>query len=278
MKRKIKLGFSSCPNDTFIFDALVHQKIDTGNFEFEPIIADVEKLNKMAFEGQLEMTKLSYHAFLHLLGKYELLNAGSALGNNCGPLLIALSPLSQEQIVNASIAIPGALTTANFLLSFAYPRVRKKTEKVFSEIETAILNGEVDAGVIIHENRFTYQQKGLIKVMDLGEYWEMETKLPIPLGGIAVQSDLSLPEKLELDRIMRESVQYAFEQPADSREFVKFHAQEMEESVMNQHISLYVNAFTLDLGEKGRAAVRFMADLTRKKQIINNFDSRIFIN
>ncbi|HMR44125.1 MAG TPA: 1,4-dihydroxy-6-naphthoate synthase [Saprospiraceae bacterium] len=278
MKRKIKLGFSSCPNDTFIFDALVHQKIDTGNFEFEPVIADVEKLNKMAFEGQLEMTKLSYHAFLHLLGKYELLNAGSALGNNCGPLLIALSPLSQEQIVNASIAIPGALTTANFLLSFAYPQVRKKTEKVFSEIETAILDGEVDAGVIIHENRFTYQQKGLIKIMDLGEYWETETKLPIPLGGIAVQSDLSLPEKLELDRIMRESVQYAFEHPRDSKEFVKFHAQEMEESVMNQHISLYVNAFTLDLGEKGRAAVEFMADLARKKQIINNFDSRIFIN
>lgn len=278
MKRKIKLGFSSCPNDTFIFDALVHQKIDTGNFEFEPVIADVEKLNKMAFEGQLEMTKLSYHAFLHLLGDYELLNAGSALGNNCGPLLIAHTQLSPEEISRATVAIPGAFTTANFLLSFAYPQVREKVEKIFSEIETAILRGEVDAGVIIHENRFTYQQKGLVKIMDLGEYWETETKLPIPLGGIAVQSDLSLAEKIELDTIMRESVRYAFEHPADSREFVKFHAQEMEESVMRQHISLYVNAFTLDLGEKGREAVGFMVDLARKKQIIKNFDSRIFIN
>ncbi|HAN76509.1 MAG TPA: 1,4-dihydroxy-6-naphthoate synthase, partial [Bacteroidales bacterium] len=182
----LKIGFSTCPNDTFIFDAMVHGKIDTEGLTFEPIMADVEVLNKAAFDQTTDITKLSYHAFAYAANNYCLLNAGSALGYKNGPMLIAKNPFAARNIPDLRIAIPGKYTTANLLLSIAFPEVKKKEVYLFSDIENGILNDQVDAGLIIHENRFTYQAKGLHKIIDLGEFWENLTKMPIPLGGIAV--------------------------------------------------------------------------------------------
>ena len=184
---KLTLGYSPCPNDCFIFDALVHKKIDTLGLDFEVILADVETLNRNAISGQLDVTKLSFHAYAYALDKYILLRAGSALGFNCGPLLIKRKGSLLKNSTEWKVAIPGKLTTANFLLSLAYPQVKNKIEMVFSDIENAVLTGEVDAGLIIHENRFTYSDKGLEKIMDLGEYWDSLFNAPIPLGGIAIK-------------------------------------------------------------------------------------------
>ncbi|MEM1215799.1 MAG: 1,4-dihydroxy-6-naphthoate synthase [Bacteroidota bacterium] len=252
---KISLGFSPCPNDTFIFDALIHQRIDTEGLEFEVILADVEELNQRAFAGQLDVTKLSYHAFAHLTESYRLLNAGSALGRNCGPLLIAKKPLTEEQINAGKIAIPGKYTTANFLLSLAYPQATNKEEALFSDIEQAVLDGTVDAGLIIHENRFTYQEKGLVKLRDLGEFWEGSTGFPIPLGGIVVKRNLDTALQQRIDRALTRSVAYAFAHPEVSQDYVAEHAQEMDAAVCQAHIDLYVNDFSKALGESGRAAV-----------------------
>lgn len=261
MKHKITLGFSPCPNDTFIFDALVNNRIDTGNIELEVVLADVEELNRMAIAGKLDVTKISYNAFAHVHYRYQLLSAGSALGNNCGPLLISKKHLSNEELKNATIAIPGKNTTANFLMGFAYPEVNSKQEFLFSEIEQAVVLGQVDAGVIIHENRFTYQEKGLIKLADLGENWEQKTGFPIPLGGIAIHRRLKPNFRREFDALLKQSVQFAFDNPDASKEYVKCHAQEMDESVMRSHIELYVNQYTLDLGEKGKAAIAKMYEV-----------------
>jgi 1,4-dihydroxy-6-naphthoate synthase len=275
---KLSLGFSPCPNDTFIFDGMVHGLIDTEGLEFEVLMGDVEELNRRAFAHDLDITKLSYHAFAHLLGKYELLNAGSALGRNCGPLLIAKAPMSREQIEQAKIAIPGKYTTANFLLGLAHPDAINKVEMLFSDIEDAVLRGEVDAGLIIHENRFTYQDKGLVKLMDLGEFWEQETGLPIPLGGIVVKKDLPQALKEKIDRVMRRSVEFAFGQKKKLSDFVKENAQEMDEQVMHSHINLYVNDFTVNLGESGRSAVLQMFQRAQASDLIPNYVEKIFIH
>lgn len=257
---KLTIGFSPCPNDCFIFDAMIHGKVDTEGLSFEPVMEDVESLNQKAFKGQLDITKLSYHAFAYLRDTYQLLNSGSALGNNCGPLLIAKTKIDLTQIENLKIAIPGKYTTANFLLSLAFPNAQKKIEMVFSAIEDAVMSGKTDLGLIIHENRFTYEQKGLKKVIDLGEWWEQETRLPIPLGGIVIKK--TLPQELiaKVDRVIRRSVEYAFADPKSSLPFVKKHAQEMSEEVMYKHIDLYVNDYSVDLGEKGKKAVDVMFD------------------
>ena len=206
---KLTLGISPCPNDTFIFDAMVNNKIDMEGMSFELVITDVEKLNKLAFQHALDITKLSYYAYAHVIKDYVLLHAGSALGNNCGPLLIS-KPGNQESIhERLTIAIPGKYTTANFLLSLAFPRATNKVEMLFSDIENAIMQDKVDAGVIIHENRFTYQDKGLIKIMDLGEYWESQTRLPIPLGGIAMKRNIPSEIARKVNRLLRKSVEYA---------------------------------------------------------------------
>jgi 1,4-dihydroxy-6-naphthoate synthase len=262
--KEISIGFSPCPNDCFIFDAMIHGKIDTEGLAFKVVMEDVETLNQMAFRGDLDITKLSYHAFAYLRDQYQLLDAGSALGNNCGPLLICksdpaliLEKLKSEDS-SVSIAIPGKYTTANFLLSLAFPNAKNKVELVFSGIEEAVLQGKVDLGLIIHENRFTYEQKGLKKVLDLGEWWETETGLPIPLGGIVIKKNM--PEEIiqKVNRVLRKSVEYAFAQPKSSLPFVKAHAQEMSEEVMYKHIDLYVNHYSVDLGEKGKAAIDTM--------------------
>lgn len=275
---KLTLGFSPCPNDTFIFDALVHDRLETNDLEFEVVLADVEELNQKAFRTELDITKLSYHAFAHLTEKYQLLQAGSALGNNCGPLLIARREMNYEELVDARIAIPGKYTTANFLLSLAYPQATNKYETLFSKIEQDVLEGKADAGLIIHENRFTYRQKGLVKIQDLGESWEQDTGLPIPLGGIVVRRDLPEQVKRQISRLMTESVQEARNHPEQPRPYVRQHAQEMDESVMYQHIDLYVNDYTQHLGERGRKAIELMFERAGDKDIIPPVRQPLFVS
>jgi 1,4-dihydroxy-6-naphthoate synthase len=273
---KLSLGFSPCPNDTFIFDALVHQKIDTKGIRFEVILADVEELNQKAIAGDLDITKLSYHTYAYVRNQYYLMQSGGALGHQCGPLLIAKKPLTKEEITVGKIAIPGPLTTANFLFSLAYPEATNKIPYVFSDIENAVLQGEVDAGLIIHENRFTYQSKGLVKIIDLGEYWESKTKLPIPLGGIAMKR--THPPKLvrQIDKWIQASVQYAFDHPEDSKHFISQHAQEMDPIVCQSHIDLYVNQYSLQLGPHGISAVHTLFDNAYKNQLIPTSNAPLF--
>lgn len=253
----LTLGFSTCPNDTFMFDALVHRRIDTGNYAFDVQMADIFHLNQMAEAGERDILKISYQTYGRIQDRYHLLDAGSALGHNCGPLLISREPISPAQlrVGTLRVAIPGANTTANLLLSFFAPQLTNKVELIFHDIMPALVSGEVDLGVIIHENRFTYQQHGLRLVQDLGEYWEVQTQLPIPLGAIVAKKSLGEAVIADIERMMRESVSYAFEHPTASQPYVRAHAQEMDPEVMKAHIDLYVNEYSLSLGEKGRKAV-----------------------
>ena len=268
---KLSLGFSPCPNDTFIFDAMVHGKIDTEGLEFEVRMEDVEALNKAAFDRSIDITKLSYHAFAHLTEDFTLLQSGSALGNNCGPLLVAREKLPKQQWERLRIAIPGKMTTANFLLGLVLPKAEGEVEMLFSDIEDAVVGGEVDAGLIIHENRFTYRDKGLVKLIDLGEYWETQTGLPIPLGGIVMRSNLPPEIKDKVQRVMHRSVVYAFDHPEDVLGFVKEHAQAMEEPVMKAHIDLYVNEYTVELGATGQQAIKELFRQASRKGLIPSF-------
>jgi 1,4-dihydroxy-6-naphthoate synthase len=275
---KLTLGFSTCPNDTFIFDAMVHQKINTFGLEFEYILGDVEELNRMAAQGKPDVTKLSFNAFFSVADKYCLLNSGAALGKNNGPILISKKKYPEKDIPKIKIAIPGINTTANLLLSIAYPTATNKIELLFSDIEKSVLNGDVDAGLIIHENRFTYADKGLNKIIDLGEYWENLTLSPIPLGGIAVKRELPRGLQLKIDKILKNSVRYAFDHPTESLEFIKAHAQEMDEEVMYKHINLYVNNFTLKLGTDGRKAIEMLYRKAREMNLVEEIRQGIFVD
>ena len=255
---KLKLGFSTCPNDTFIFDALVHHKIDTQGLDFELIMGDVEELNKMAFNSELDVTKISYHAYAYLANKYKILNSGSALGRNNGPLIISKKIFKPEDIPSLKLAIPGQYTTANLLLHIAYPHRLNTQEFLFSDIEQAILDGKVDAGVIIHETRFTYQRRGLHKIVDLGEYWEQTTGLPVPLGGIIINRKVPQDIQRKFDKLLRKSIEFAWKNPDEPLQFIRQYAQEIEDDVMYNHIKLYVNEFTLDLGQEGRQSIRYL--------------------
>ena len=275
----LSLGFSPCPNDCFMFDAIVHRRIDMEGLEFSVCMADVEALNKAAFAGEADVTKLSYHAFAHCASTYVLLDAGSALGRNCGPLLVSKRAISKDEVGagKVRIAIPGKYTTANFLLGLAFPDARDRTELVFSAIEPAVLNGEYDAGLIIHENRFTYEAKGLKKIVDLGEFWESETGKPIPLGGIVANRSLPDEVKQRVNRVLRRSVEYAFAHRAASLPFVREHAQEMSEEVMYRHIDLYVNEYSVDLGAEGRRAVELLFERARAAGIIPEVSQDLFL-
>lgn len=277
---KLSLGFSPCPNDTFIFDALVNKRIDTEGLEFDVQLGDVETLNTKAFKAELDITKISYHAFAYMTANYQLLRSGSALGNNCGPILIAPKEISnlKSQISNLTIAIPGKYTTANFLLGIAFPEAKNKKEMLFSKIETAVLENEVDAGLIIHENRFTYQSKGLKKMIDLGEFWETKTGLPIPLGGIAIRKNLPLELKLKVEKLIRKSIEYAFVNPEASKEYVSCHSQEMEPDVIQSHINLYVNNYSINLGEKGKKAVNEMYLIAKQNKLIPELPDTLFVS
>ncbi|MFD2582614.1 menaquinone biosynthesis family protein [Pedobacter vanadiisoli] len=281
---KLTLGFSPCPNDTFIFDALIHHKIDTEGLEFEVYYDDVETLNQKALKGQLDITKLSFHAFAYVANQYALLDAGSALGFGVGPLLISKNhfegpadPQLQTANSNLKIGIPGKYTTANFLLGVAYPHLQNKQELVFSEIESALLNEEIDLGLIIHENRFTYQDKGLLKIVDLGDYWEKLTGCAIPLGGIVINRNLSREVQLKVNRLVRQSVEFAFAHPKSGIDFIRQHAQAMEESVMYKHIELYVNKYSINLGHEGRKAVDTLFKLAQERNIIPTIQENLYI-
>lgn len=252
---KLTLGFSPCPNDTFIFDALVNQKIDTEGLQFDYVLEDVQTLNEWAAAGKVDITKLSFPALFDHADQYEMLQSGAALGKGVGPLLIAKAPVDAADFSSKSVAIPGINTTANFLLQFAFPALQKKSTYLFSQIEDAVLQEEVDLGVIIHENRFTYQQKGLHKVADLGEIWEQQQQLPIPLGCIAIKR--SFPNDLisKVERLITSSLQFAFDNYPKVPAFVTAHAQEMQPDVVRKHIELYVNNYSLHLGDDGRRAV-----------------------
>ena len=287
---KLTLGFSPCPNDTFIFDALIHHKIDTEGLNFEVFYEDVETLNQKAFRGELDVTKLSYHAFAYVADKYVLLDSGSALGFGVGPLLISdleisISDLKNNQIRgrkseirNPVIGIPGKYTTANFLLGLAFPDATNKEILVFSDIENAVLEGRVDIGLIIHENRFTYQDKGLKKIIDLGDYWEKQTGCAIPLGGIVANRHLPAGVLHKLNRVLRRSVEFAFANPKSGLEFIRSHAQEMSEEVMYKHIDLYVNQYSVDLGTEGRKAIQLLFDTALEKGIIPEIKEELFLS
>jgi len=274
---KLTLGFSPCPNDTFIFDALIHHKIDTQGLDFEIVFDDVETLNQKAFNSVLDITKLSYHAYAYATDNYVLLDAGSALGFGVGPMLICKTQQDLNN-PNLKVGIPGKFTTANFLLGLAYPHLQNKKEMVFSDIEQKLIDGEIDLGLIIHENRFTYQDKGLKKVKDLGEYWEEKNNCAIPLGGIVIKRELPLAIKQTVNGLIRESVEYAFANPKSALQFIKSHAQEMEESVMYKHIDLYVNKYSIDLGIEGKKAINILFEQAQENKIIPKMNKDLFIS
>lgn len=258
---KLTLGFSPCPNDTFIFDALVNKKIDTGEFEFDIFLEDVQTLNQWALQKKLDITKISYGVFPLITDNYDLLDSGGALGKGVGPLLISKKQIPLSDINNCTIAIPGKNTTAHLLFSLAFPEANKKEFMIFSAIKDAVLNGDVDCGVIIHENRFTYQQKGLVKIIDLGEYWEKETGYPIPLGGIVMSNEHDHEIQKKIDSLIKQSVEFAFSNYPVLTDFVKQHSQEMDENVMRQHIDLYVNNYSITLAKDGEQAIKKLMEI-----------------
>jgi 1,4-dihydroxy-6-naphthoate synthase len=278
---KLSLGFSPCPNDTFIFDALIHQKIDTEGLTFEVFFDDVETLNQKALNGVLDITKLSFHAFAHVAGQYALLDAGSALGFGVGPLLICHKEnlIQNKENLNPDlkVGIPGRYTTANFLLGIAFPHLINKQEMVFSAIEDALLEDQIDLGLIIHENRFTYAEKGLHKIIDLGNYWEQQTGCAIPLGGIVVNRKLDLQTQEKVNRLVKKSVEFAFANPKSSIEFIRQHAQEMNEAVMYKHIELYVNKYSIALGTEGRKAIDTLFTIAQEKGLIPPIHQNIYL-
>jgi 1,4-dihydroxy-6-naphthoate synthase len=263
----LSLAFSPCPNDTFIFHAMTHGLVDTRGLVFaDPLLADVETLNRWALQGRLDVTKLSFHALGHVLDRYLLLDSGSALGRGCGPLLVSRQDTPLD-VSKAVIAIPGRYTTAAMLLQLYDTSPVQTKIMAFDLIMAAVADGTVDGGVIIHESRFTFQQHGLACVQDLGRWWEETTGQPLPLGGIAAQRSLG-PEKIRLiEEVIGDSVRYAFSHPEESCEYIRMHAQEMGKEIISSHIELYVNAFSASLGEEGRRAVDFFLDLGREKGI-----------
>ena len=267
---KLSLGFSPCPNDTFMFDGLVNSKINHSPFTFDVSIKDVEELNNRAFQNEFDITKVSFHAYAYISSDYQILNSGSALGHNNGPLLISKRKIYPDEVNDLNIAIPGKYTTANLLLSVAFPFIQHKKEYLFSDIEEVVLSDEADAGLIIHENRFTFQNKGLKKIIDLGEWWEKQTESPIPLGCIIIKRNIPSQIKKEISRLIHDSIQYAFSYPDNSRSYIKEYAASMDENVIKQHIDLYVNDYSVNLGEKGKEAI---LKLYEKAGINGNFPS-----
>jgi 1,4-dihydroxy-6-naphthoate synthase len=276
----LTLGFSPCPNDCFMFDAMVHRRIDLEGLDFDVHMADIEALNSAAFAGDVDITKLSFHAYAYCADDYVLLDAGSALGRNCGPLLISQRPISPEEVAagHLRIAIPGKYTTANFLLSLAFPHATEKSECLFSDIEWGVLDGRFDAGLIIHENRFTYADRGLKKIIDLGEFWESETGAAIPLGGIVINRALPADVRQCVNRVMRRSVEYAFANRDASLPFVRANAQAMSDEVMYKHIDLYVNEYSVDLGVDGRRAVEVLFERARNSGVIPEMKEDLFLS
>lgn len=261
----IDVAFSPCPNDTFIFHALIHGCIDNAPFRFTPLIADVEELNALAFAGSYPVTKLSFYAYLLLRDRYELLDAGAALGYKCGPILVAKKPIVSFE--DAWIAVPGRYTTAYLLLQLWQKGCKHIEFTRFDQILPGIARGMYDAGLIIHEGRFVYPEYNCVKIIDLGEWWESQTGLPIPLGCIAIRKDMS-QHKGAIESLLKASVAHAMNKPAASRDFIKLHAQELDDQVISDHISLYVNDFTLSLGETGMRAIKTLEEMAQCQAVL----------
>nr|WP_181448088.1 1,4-dihydroxy-6-naphthoate synthase [Dissulfurirhabdus thermomarina] len=266
----MRLGISPCPNDTFIFDALLHGRV-ASPFEWELTVADVEELNRLVLAGRLDVAKVSFHAFGLAVDDYVLLRSGSALGRGCGPLLLARAPMAPEAAAGGPIAVPGSLTTAALLLRLFLPGARRFEPMLFSRIPGAVAAGEVPAGVVIHESRFTYRELGLVCLQDLGAWWEAVTGRPIPLGGIVARRALGEERIRAVDRALAASVRHARKHPDASREFVAAHARELDPGVIRAHIGLYVTAFTEEIGAEGEAAV---AELFRRAAAAGVFPDR----
>ena len=266
---KLTLGFSPCPNDTFIFDAMVNHKIDTKGLAFEVLLEDVQTLNQWALEGKLSITKLSYGVLPLVLDKYSVMNSGSALGKGVGPILISASINNDQPIEDLLVAIPGENTTAHLLFSMAYPNAKNKVFLRYDEIENFVLANK-GLGVIIHENRFTYEAKGLKKIIDLGDYWENKTGNAIPLGGIVIKKEIDISTQHTIDALIKKSIEYAFSNYPLLNDYIRSHAQEMSEPVMRQHIDLYVNEYSLDLGDMGKNAILKLMNLHPIQSDINS--------
>lgn len=274
---KLTLGFSPCPNDTFIFEALVNGRIDTEGLEYDWFLADVEELNRRAVAGDVDITKMSYHAYARAADRYLVLDSGSALGRGNGPLVVSKHPLGSGDLDDALIAIPGKYTTANLLFSIFWPKATRKREYLFSDIPGAILSDEVDAGVIIHETRFTYSAMGLQLIADTGELWEEMTGLPIPLGGIVVNRSLDEITAGKVNRAVRRSIEYARNSPGESADFIRKHAIETDAEITKEHIELYVNSFSLSLGQEGKAAILRLLAVAQEQGVIDPLPERIFL-
>lgn len=276
MKKKLIIAFSSCPNDTFMFDALINDRLANRDLEFDSHIADIEELNHLAGQGIPDISKISYAAFPEISDEYRFLTAGSALGYKNGPLVVSRQKIYPDELQDVKIAVPGFKTTANFLLTILFPGVNDKKEYLFSDIEEAVLSNEVDAGLIIHESRFTYEKKGLKKVADLGERWEIKYNSPVPLGGIVIRRSLSPGIKKKVENMVRQSVEFAFRYPEASREFVKSHALELSDKVIQQHIDLYVNEFSVDIGKKGQEAVQLLFNKGEERGLFRLKNNALF--
>lgn len=274
---KLTLGFSPCPNDTFIFEAMVHGRIDTEGTEFDWFLADVEELNRHAMDGMVDITKMSYHAYAMAAANYLILDSGSALGRGNGPLVVSKNRIWPDELDDAVIAIPGQNTTANLLFSIFWPAAGRKREYLFSDIPEAVLTGEADAGVIIHETRFTYRSLGLQKVADTGEMWEEQTRLPLPLGGIVINRRIDPETAEKVNRIIRRSIEYAYANPSHSVDFIRKNASETDARVTREHIKLYVNDFSLSLGQEGREAIERLFSLAHERKVIGAMPERIFL-
>ena len=275
--QQLSLGYSPCPNDTFIFYGLVHGKVPCPGIKFNQQLEDVETLNQLALKKQLDLTKISYHALGHLRENYVLLRSGGALGRGCGPLVIAAQETSMVKLRGKKIAIPGQLTTANLLLQLYSAGYENLLMLPFDKIMAAVEQGLVDAGVIIHESRFTYQQYGLKQILDLGQWWEQESGYPIPLGGILAKRDLGRQLIQQIDTALRQSIEYAYAHPQEPQSYIKQHAQELDNDVINNHIELYVNDFSLDLGEEGVQAVNSLLSRAEKRGLIPPCELPLFI-
>lgn len=273
---KLTLGFSPCPNDTFIFDAMVHGRIDTEGLVFDYSLADVDELNRKAMAGEFDISKISYHAYAYVSSDYLILDSGSALGFRNGPLLIAKRKMTDEEIIRSTIAIPGEMTTANLLFSIAWPGAENKRVYLFSDIERALIDDEVDAGLIIHETRFSYSDKGLIMLADMGDYWENLTGMPVPLGAVAIKRKYEGDIALKVNRVLKRSIEYAFTDSLASYSFVYENAKGTDSTTINRHIRLYVNEFTSDLGSLGRDAVNRLFSVALEKGVIPSLPSKIF--
>ena len=276
MTKTLSLGYSPCPNDTYIFYALTHNKVTLSGHAISERLEDVETLNQLALDGLLDLTKISYHAFGHLRDHYALLHSGSALGRGCGPLVISPAATEMKNLRGKRIAVPGKLTTANLLLQLYDTGFEDLLILPFDQIMPALMRGEADAGVIIHESRFTYHKAGFYEVLDLGAWWEKDSGLPIPLGGILAKRDLGANTIQLVDRAIRTSLEYAREHPQEPRSYIKDHAQELNDEVIDAHINLYVNDFSLDLGTKGIAAIETLLARAEARGLIPKSGEPLF--